>query len=402
MVLHFFQLGRHTWPTRGAGTYSEEKSFMLLEISTYSFAESLKEKMFKSANGESANPKITMEDLEVYIKIASTKINKTKSDKSNTAASSHHTIFYSSLNDTHKASKDLLKTTAFDRWGFKIKMSVFLKMLASPFMMEVANDCTKVLKCKGLDDWEDDIEEREEDPHSSPPASQSSKTRKTAAPAATRKRGAVQIKKRPASSKSPPQKVLKAKAVKKRPESHSEEEDAEEEKSSPPNKKLKFSKRKTKSLSLEEPQEEEPEEEEEEIEEEEEEEEESEYQASQELIPEPKKRSQPSRGKSSKKELGEKPKRVTVIELSKSAQDDPDYEESDQCTDDEDFIVDEQGEDEEEAQEKSESEYEDDPILNLDEVEVVEDQEGPRAGKNYSKKARIAPAKNRMTNKTKK
>ena len=122
---------------------------MLLEVTTYAFAEAAKENRFQGSSGESATPKITLEDLEVYIKIASTKIRKAKPDKSNSAASSNHTTVFEGLGMNMKTSKELLRATAFDRWGFRTKLTTFLKMLVSPFMAEVAEDCAKVLKCKG-------------------------------------------------------------------------------------------------------------------------------------------------------------------------------------------------------------------------------------------------------------
>ena len=206
------QLGKHTWTGRSVSSgYGEERSYMLLEITTYGFAEALKERRFKSPNGEAVTPKITLDDLDVYIKIASTKVSKSKSDKSNSAASSNHTIVYDSLEGNSRMSKDLLKATAFDRWGFKMKLNPFLKMVASSFMAEVAEDCSKVLKCKGLDESEalsEGIQELAASEAST--ASAASKGRKPSTASAAKKR------KQPAPKKTQPEKKPKIEPKKSR------------------------------------------------------------------------------------------------------------------------------------------------------------------------------------------
>ena len=192
---------------------------MLLEITTYGFAEALKERRFKNPNGENVTPKITLEDLDVYIKIASTKISKSKSDKSNSAASSNHTIVYDSLEGGSRMPKELLRPTSFDRWGFKMKLNPFLKMLASPFMAEVAEDCHKVLRCKGVDDQDASSETCHSASTPDHPAAAKGKRQ----PAAPKKRKAAPVKRSLAPKK--PRQAGKKPAKGKREEEEEEEEE---------------------------------------------------------------------------------------------------------------------------------------------------------------------------------
>ena len=129
---------------------NDERSVLLLEISNYAFAEACKEAKHKADDGSNTTPKMTIEDLDVCIKIASTKTWKTKSDQSSNLGSNKRNIIYETLTSPTKMNPNQFQDLAFDSWGLKMKLVAFCRMLTRNFMTELLNDCYKVLKCKGI------------------------------------------------------------------------------------------------------------------------------------------------------------------------------------------------------------------------------------------------------------
>ena len=123
---------------------------MLLELTCYSFADSLKESRFHDSSDNSPPAKLTIEDLDVYLKIASTRVNNAKPDKSNTVAASKHTTVFDGLLSQTLLNKELIKNASFDRWGLRMKLPMFLKMLVSSEMKEVVGHCMSVLRVKDI------------------------------------------------------------------------------------------------------------------------------------------------------------------------------------------------------------------------------------------------------------
>ena len=123
---------------------------MLLELTCYSFADSLKESRFHDSSDNSAPAKLAIEDLDVYLKIASTRVNNAKPDKSNTVAASKHTTVFDGLLSQTLLNKEVIKNASFDRWGLRMKLPIFLKMLVSPEMKEVVGHCMSVLRVKDI------------------------------------------------------------------------------------------------------------------------------------------------------------------------------------------------------------------------------------------------------------
>lgn len=121
-----------------------------MEISNYAFAEACKEAKHKSEDGSNAPAKMTIEDLDVYIKIASTKVWKTRSDKSTNLSANRRNVIYENFFSTTKANLDEFQDLAFDNWGLKMKLSAFCRMLTRDFMTNLMKDCYEVLKQKNI------------------------------------------------------------------------------------------------------------------------------------------------------------------------------------------------------------------------------------------------------------
>ena len=143
------QLNDNTWRGKQGHLLIEEKSILVLELSNYTFAEACKEA--KHAAPDSVPPKMTLEDIDVYLKIASTKVCRSRSDKSSTLGANKRAVLYESLTSCFKVPLSGFQDLAFDSWGLRMKLPAFCKMLTTDFMAKILEDCLKVLSNKGIE-----------------------------------------------------------------------------------------------------------------------------------------------------------------------------------------------------------------------------------------------------------